>query len=294
MSQGGVWRGQPTACALVCCRFLPAFLSASQGSPPPAPPLCVVQVLLAERQYQEARELLQAALDVCGKRCALVERCCCCSQQCCCCCCPQRCCSCSRRCCSCPRRCCCCSLLLLAAVGALAHTPYLCVECRWTDKWKKDAVRVLLFEAALGQRDFAAALASLRPVANRWPRSPLVWNGFSRWAGTQRADRKRQPTLACSCFTGARRACCAAHAAEVALLPSCWPPPTPSAPPTPPHPHTHRYLTETGGVRAAQRMLQPLRSRHPACLPLMLLMGHCHLLNTQYSEALAEYFHAYR
>ncbi|PSC75147.1 general transcription factor 3C polypeptide 3 isoform X1 [Micractinium conductrix] len=130
------------------------------------------QVLLAERQYQEARELLQAALDVCGKR--------------------------------------------------------------WTDKWKKDAVRVLLFEAALGQRDFAAALASLRPVANRWPRSPLVWNGFSR------------------------------------------------------------YLTETGGVRAAQRMLQPLRSRHPACLPLMLLMGHCHLLNTQYSEALAEYFHAYR
>ncbi len=27
-----------------------------------------VQVLLAERQYREARELLQAALDVCGKR----------------------------------------------------------------------------------------------------------------------------------------------------------------------------------------------------------------------------------
>ena len=26
------------------------------------------QVLLAERQHQEARELLQAALDVCGKR----------------------------------------------------------------------------------------------------------------------------------------------------------------------------------------------------------------------------------
>lgn len=26
------------------------------------------QVLLAERQYREARELLQAALDVCGKR----------------------------------------------------------------------------------------------------------------------------------------------------------------------------------------------------------------------------------
>lgn len=28
-----------------------------------------LQVLLAQKQWQEARELLQAALDVCGKRC---------------------------------------------------------------------------------------------------------------------------------------------------------------------------------------------------------------------------------
>ncbi|KAL4427748.1 hypothetical protein ABPG75_001837 [Micractinium tetrahymenae] len=130
------------------------------------------QVLLAERQHREARELLQAALDVCGKR--------------------------------------------------------------WPDRWKRDAVRLLVFEAALGQRDFQAAMTSLRPVAQNWPRSVVVWNGFSR------------------------------------------------------------YLQETGGVRQAQKMLAPLRQRQPTCLPLMLLLGHCHLLNTQYSEALGEYFHAYR
>lgn len=55
-----------------------------------------------------------------------------------------------------------------------------------------------------------------------------------------------------------------------------------------------RYLTETGGVRAAAKFLAPLRQRHPTCLPLMLMVGHCHLLNTSYAEALGEYFHAYR
>ena len=47
-------------------------------------------------------------------------------------------------------------------------------------------------------------------------------------------------------------------------------------------------------MRPALKLLSPLRQRHPACLPLMLLLGHCHLLTTQYSEALGEYFHAYR
>ncbi|EFN59685.1 hypothetical protein CHLNCDRAFT_133218 [Chlorella variabilis] len=55
-----------------------------------------------------------------------------------------------------------------------------------------------------------------------------------------------------------------------------------------------RYLAETGGVRAAVKFLSPMRQRHPTCLPLMLMLGHCHLLNTQYAEALCEYFHAYR
>ncbi|PRW60262.1 general transcription factor 3C polypeptide 3 isoform X1 [Chlorella sorokiniana] len=130
------------------------------------------QVLLAQKQFQEARELLQASLDVCAKR--------------------------------------------------------------WADKWKKDAVRLLLFEALLGLRDFGAAMQSLRPVTLRWPFAPLVWNAFGR------------------------------------------------------------YLTETGGVRAAAKFLGPLRQRHPTCLPLMLMVGHCHLLNTSYAEALSEYFHAYR
>ena len=52
--------------------------------------------------------------------------------------------------------------------------------CRWSDKWKRDALKLMLFEAALGQRDFGAALQALRPVTLRWPSSPLVWNGFSR------------------------------------------------------------------------------------------------------------------
>lgn len=47
-------------------------------------------------------------------------------------------------------------------------------------------------------------------------------------------------------------------------------------------------------MRAALKFLAPQRQRHPSCLPLMLLLGHCHLLNTQYAEALGEYFHAYR
>ena len=59
---------------------------------------------------------------------------------------------------------------------------------RWADKWKKDALRLLIFEAALGQRDFGAAMQSLRPVASRWPYSPLLWNGFARWgAAAERA-----------------------------------------------------------------------------------------------------------
>lgn len=53
-------------------------------------------------------------------------------------------------------------------------------------------------------------------------------------------------------------------------------------------------MAETGGVRAALKLLSPLRTRHSSCLDLMLWLGHCHMLNTQYGEALGEYFHAYR
>lgn len=52
------------------------------------------------------------------------------------------------------------------------------------------------------------------------------------------------------------------------------PTPLPTAPPC-------SYLAETGGVRAALKFLGPLRARHPGCLPLMLMLGHCHLLNAQ-------------
>ena len=54
------------------------------------------------------------------------------------------------------------------------------------------------------------------------------------------------------------------------------------------------YLAETGSIRQAVKHLQPLRTKHPASLPLMLMLGHCHLLSTQYAEALSEYFHAWR
>ena len=47
-------------------------------------------------------------------------------------------------------------------------------------------------------------------------------------------------------------------------------------------------------MRAAAKMLHPRRQRHPDKVPLMLMLGHCHLLNTQYGDALSEYFHAYR
>ncbi len=67
----------------------------------------------------------------------------------------------------------------------LAHRfPFACrcLSHSWGDKWKKDAVRLLLFEALLGLRDFGAAMQSLRPVTLRWPFAPLVWNAFGRCA----------------------------------------------------------------------------------------------------------------
>ncbi|GAB4822338.1 hypothetical protein N2152v2_009384 [Parachlorella kessleri] len=104
----------------------------------------------------------------------------------------------------------------------------------WADRWKRDALRLVLFEAALAQRDFSAAQRALRPACARWPYSPVVWNAYAR------------------------------------------------------------YLTETGSIKQSLKHLQPLRGRHPASLPLMLLLGHCQMLNSQYGEALGEYFHAWR
>lgn len=138
---------------------------------PLSPPLgcATLQVLLGQKQWQEARELLQAALDVCGKRCAGRVP---------------------------AARCACSATPCFARFGPPAalqpdhptrlpcHVFQPCLlpptMCRWADRWKKDAVRLLLFEALLGLRDFGAAMQSLRPVTLRWPFAPLVWNAFGR------------------------------------------------------------------------------------------------------------------
>ena len=107
---------------------------------------------------------------------------------------------------------------------------------RWGAKWKRDTLKLLLFEAALreGPRECATAMQGLRQAAARWPHSPVVWNAYCR------------------------------------------------------------YLTGAGSFRAALKFLQPLRARHPVSLPLMLVLGHCHLANGQVPQALSEYMHAYR
>lgn len=72
---------------------------------------------------------------------------------------------------------------MLAQFYPSTRTPPACSRSsghRWADKWKKDALRLLLFEAALGQRDFGAAMQCLRPVTLRWPFAHVVWNGFGR------------------------------------------------------------------------------------------------------------------
>lgn len=75
----------------------------------------------------------------------------------------------------------CCPMQLGEASQCMFPFPSL-PHCSWADKWKKDAVRLLLFEALLGLRDFGAAMQSLRPVTLRWPFAPLVWNAFGRCA----------------------------------------------------------------------------------------------------------------
>jgi predicted Zn-dependent protease len=86
---------------------------------------------------------------------------------------------------------------------------------------KKDALRIVLAEAALEQGDAGAAFAQLRMVTPHWPGSTAVWNRYAR---------------------------CAALA---------------------------------GNPRHALKFLQPLRSKHPAALPLMLLTGHAHTLSVR-------------
>ena len=54
-----------------------------------------------------------------------------------------------------------------------------------------------------------------------------------------------------------------------------------------------RHLLAAGGARQAAKYLAPLRNKHPAAAGCLAL-GHCHLLNWQYADALGEYFHALR
>ena len=166
---------------------------------------------------------------------------------------------------------------------------------RWADRWKKDALRLLLFEAALGLREFGAAMQSLRPVTLRWTSAPLVWNAFGRRGhGMGRGPVRTcfaHPPACCSMPVQVSQRLPGMHggAASGLLAGPLHAPLLPN-----PHPNLCRYLSETGAVRAAHKFLAPLRQRHPTCLPLMLMLGHCHLLSAQYPEALCEYFHAYR
>lgn len=56
--------------------------------------------------------------------------------------------------------------------------PQIC--CSWSDRWKRDVLRLVQFEAAFALRDFTAALQHLRSVCARWPHSPVVWNAYAR------------------------------------------------------------------------------------------------------------------
>ncbi|DBA78961.1 TPA: hypothetical protein ACH3X1_008835 [Trebouxia sp. C0004] len=54
-----------------------------------------------------------------------------------------------------------------------------------------------------------------------------------------------------------------------------------------------RVLAGMGGIRHTAKFILPLRAKNPCSLPLMLLAGHC-LSQTTHSQALGEYFHAFR
>lgn len=65
---------------------------------------------------------------------------------------------------------------LLTTEVLRASRPHPPASFSWTDKWKKDAVRLLIFEAALGQRDFTAAMQVGGWVGGRATR-PGGWAG---------------------------------------------------------------------------------------------------------------------
>lgn len=77
-----------------------------------------IQALLQEKRSREAKELAQAAVDVCGKR--------------------------------------------------------------WSDRSKKDVLRLLLFEAALAGHDMMDAAFHLKAACARWPYSNIVWNAHTK------------------------------------------------------------------------------------------------------------------
>ncbi|DBB12946.1 TPA: hypothetical protein ACH3X3_005694 [Trebouxia sp. C0006] len=54
-----------------------------------------------------------------------------------------------------------------------------------------------------------------------------------------------------------------------------------------------RVLAGMGGIRHTAKFILPLRAKNPSSLPLMLLAGHC-LSQTSQSQALGEFFHAFR
>ena len=63
---------------------------------------------------------------------------------------------------------------------APALPPFDFAQCVLLRRDKKDALRLVLSEAAAAQGDSAGAMHQIRYVAARHPRSPVVWNAYAR------------------------------------------------------------------------------------------------------------------
>ena len=63
---------------------------------------------------------------------------------------------------------------------ALALCRFDFAHCVPLRRDKKDALRLVLSEAAAAQGDSAGAMHQIRYVAARHPRSPVVWNAYAR------------------------------------------------------------------------------------------------------------------
>lgn len=52
---------------------------------------------------------------------------------------------------------------------------------RWSQRWKRDGIRLLAARAALALHDLPAALHSARLAAQRWPLAAQPWNTFAQY-----------------------------------------------------------------------------------------------------------------